>query len=339
MPFRQPQRIARLKLFTWATVAGGVAIALSLVGSLTEIGSRRFSSAELATIDPPNSTTKNCDWQIPFGNFPKVEFCRIGTTGSVNPMVLWGNFHAESMLAAADDNFRKKGISGVVVRNGYCRPIVGTYEKSKLSLNSVSLCERSQAALLDYLRQSHVRAIVIAIRWTFQLYPIDGIIDELGFDNGEGGKETKSYREYVVPSASGGFARDADAKYRVMRDFINSMAALDTPVMVIYPVPEVGWHVPNLNLKHLISTGQTPSVLSTSSKRYFERNAFVIASLDSIIAQTNVIGFKPSDILCNTYVPDRCVAQINGTPLYFDDNHLNNAGEDLLMKEILKKLE
>lgn len=339
MPFRQPRRVTRPRLFTWVAVAGSVTIGLGLVGSLTEIGSKRFSSAELAAIEPAHSTEKDCNWQILLSGFPKVEFCRFGATWNSNLVVLLGDSHAVAMLAAADQNFREQGISGIMISNGHCRPIVGIYETGKLSSGAVEICERSQAALLEFLRSLQARAIILAVRWTFQLYPIDGIIDELGFDNGEGGREMEDYREYVALSATGSFVRNAEAKYLAIRKFIESMTTLDRPVLVLYPVPEVGWHIPNLNFKYLVSSGQVPSVLSTSARRYFERNAFVIAALDSITAQTGATRIKTSDILCNTYVPDRCVAQFNRIPLYFDDDHLSNAGEDLLVKEIIKKLE
>ena len=339
VPFRQRHRIIRPKLVNYAIISGSAVIALGLAGSFTEIGSKRLSASNLASVDLPPSTGSECEWQHPLHDFYKVEICHFGAVGSGNPVVLWGDSHAVALLEAADKNFKDYGISGVMIRNGHCRPIVGIYERSKLSAGAIEICERSQAAVLNLMQHMHQRAVVIAIRWTFQLFPINGMIDELGFDNGEGGRELKGYREYLAANQSAHFVTDPEAKKTAIRKFIASFAALGTPVLVQYPVPEVGWHVPNRNFKYLVSTGEVPSVLSTSASRYLERNSFIIAVLDSVASQPGVVGFKPSDILCDTFVPHRCVAQINGTPLYFDDNHLSNEGGNLIMKQIIKNLE
>ena len=339
VPFRQRHRIIRPKLIKYVILSGGAIIAIGLAGSFTEIGSKRLSAADLASTNPLPSTESACEWQRPLPDFQKIEICHFGATGSNRPVVLWGDSHAEALLIAANQNFKESGISGVMIRNGHCRPIVGIYERSKLSPDVVELCERSQAALLNLLQHMQRRAVVIVIRWTFQLFPIDGMIDELGFDNGEGGRELKGYREYVAVNESDHFVTDAGAKETAIRKFVASFSALGTPVLVQYPVPEVGWHVPNRNFRYLVSTGKVPSVISTSASRFSKRNSFIIAVLDSVTSQPGVLGFKPSDIFCNTFVPHRCVVQINGTPLYFDDNHLSNEGGDLVVKQIIKNLE
>jgi hypothetical protein len=50
------------------------------------------------------------------------------------------------------------------------------------------------------------------------------------------------------------------------------------------------------------------------------------------------MAIKVSEILCNSYVANRCVAQVKGVPLYFNDDHLSKEGAKLVVAEILRKL-
>lgn len=338
MPFRDRHRFARTKIFTFATVATILITAIGLAGSLTKIRYMRFTNEEVAAIEQVGVTESDCDWQAPLPEFPKVETCIFGTSGGSAPIILWGDSHADALLAAADEAFKATGNTGFRVRNGYCNAIVGVYSSRKFSLRKVDTCEKSQTALLDLLRKLKPRAVVIAMRWTFQLFPVEGRIEELGFDNGEGGREKESYRAYIVPDAAGHLATGSEAKSAAIQRFIASFTTMGASVLVQYPVPEVGWNVPNLNFKHLISTGVIPPIISTSARRFDERNAFAIGVLDSLVKEPGILAIKVSEILCDSYVADRCVAQINGVPLYFDDDHLSKEGAKLVVAEILGKL-
>lgn len=338
MPFRNRRRFARTEIFTFATVAAIVGITLGLTGSLTGIGHLRFANEEVAAIEPKGSKESDCEWQTPLSEFPKIQICNFGFKDSNAPIVLWGDSHADALLAAADESFKAIGSAGFRIRNDYCSAIVGVYNSRGYSLPKAGLCERSQAALLDLLRNLKPRAVIISIRWTFRLFPVEGRIEELGFNNGEGGQENETYRTYSVPDSSGRLVTGSQAKSSAIEKFIANFTTLGAPVLIQYPVPEVGQNVPNLNFKHLISTGSIPPIISTSARRFNERNAFVIGVLDSIVEEPAVLAIKVSEVLCDSYVADRCVAQINGVPLYFDDDHLSKEGAKLVIAEILKKL-
>lgn len=58
----------------------------------------------------------------------------------------------------------------------------------------LSQCLASFQRLQSYV-PSDVDEIVVAIRWTFRLYPIPGETDRLTFDNGEGDEEIEDYCE------------------------------------------------------------------------------------------------------------------------------------------------
>jgi len=338
LPFRDRHRYARTEIFTFATAATVLVAAIGLAGSLTKIGYFRFTNEVVAAIEPVGSRESDCDWQAPLPEFPKVETCSFGFKGSSAPIILWGDSHADALLAAADEGFKATDNAGFRIRNGYCSEIVGVYNSRSYSFRKADTCERSQTALLDLLRALKPRAVIIAIRWTFRLFPVEGKIEELGFNNGEGGQENETYRTYIVPDSSGRPVTGSEAKSLAVQKFISSFTTLGAPVLIQYPVPEVGRNVPNLNFKYLISTGAIPPVISTSARRFDERNAFVIGVLDSVVEEPAIMTIKVSKILCNSYVANRCVAQVNGVPLYFNDDHLSKEGAKLVVAEILRKL-
>ena len=79
-------------------------------------------------------------------------------------------------------------------------------------------------------------------------------------------------------------------------------------------------------------------IRSTSYLMYKDRNKDAIDALDAIGNHANLFRVLPNKILCDTYLKNRCVFELNGKPLYFDDNHLSNAGASLVNSEIIKYL-
>lgn len=75
---------------------------------------------------------------------------------------------------------------------------------------------------------------------------------------------------------------------------------------------------------------------STAYERYVVRNKRAIAALDAIGDHKNLVRIKPDRLLCDSFEKSRCVAHLDGAPLYFDDDHLSNEGSRLVVAEIAK---
>ncbi len=43
-------------------------------------------------------------------------------------------------------------------------------------------------------------------------------------------------------------------------------------------------------------------------------------------------------MLCDNFIKGQCVTEIKGKILYYDDDHLSNAGSQMLVDEIVKYL-
>jgi hypothetical protein len=172
------------------------------------------------------------------------------------------------------------------------------------------------------------RTIILGSR-----YPI--LLDKSRFDNKEGGIENGGQWVWDVKANS-----DIEYKNKISANLLNSIRLIlesGRKVILIYPMPEAGWDVPARLAKIYKSNGEIRAEdASTSYIRFIERNKDAYIALDSLGDHKNLIRIKPEKLLCNTYVENRCVTHINGTPLYFDNNHLSNAGAQIINDEIIK---
>lgn len=97
------------------------------------------------------------------------------------------------------------------------------------------------------------------------------------------------------------------------------------PVYLVRPIPEVGVNVPNTSRRMVF--GDTKQV-GISLADYRHRNALVWAAQDAAKEKCGVKILDPLPYLC----PDGyCSGFRDGRPLYYDDNHLSEFGNKLLV--------
>ncbi|MCL5740369.1 MAG: acyltransferase, partial [Betaproteobacteria bacterium] len=102
--------------------------------------------------------------------------------------------------------------------------------------------------------------------------------------------------------------------------------AADRPVYLVRPIPEMGINVPK-TMSRAMSWGQHKEI-SISLADYHQRHAFVWAAQDAARDQCGVKILDPLPYLC---WDGRCHGAKNGRPLYYDDDHLSEYGNKLLV--------
>lgn len=114
---------------------------------------------------------------------------------------------------------------------------------------------------------------------------------------------------------------------KVYDGYVNTLCSLtDTnPVYILKPSPELKLNVPEIMGRSLLS-GQDKRV-SVSLAEYNERNKIALRLLDEVASTCNVTLLDPIPYLCDG---ERCYGDVDGIPVFFDDDHLNMSGADLL---------
>ncbi len=112
------------------------------------------------------------------------------------------------------------------------------------------------------------------------------------------------------------------------------MLAKNNPVYVFKPTPELKLNVPNIMGRSLLVTGKEKRV-SVNLQEYKDRNQIALRLLNETSNKCNVVLLDPIPYLCEG---QQCYGDIDGLPIYFDDDHLNLRGSDLLMPLFEKTL-
>ena len=112
---------------------------------------------------------------------------------------------------------------------------------------------------------------------------------------------------------------------------------------MVYPVPEMGFHVPRLLVSKYIYeknkfTNFSPPILSGNYDVYKKRNKLIFEILDSF-KNENIYRVYPHIYFCDKQIKDRCVANDENNIFYYDDDHLSRQGSKLVVDGIIKEIE
>ena len=99
------------------------------------------------------------------------------------------------------------------------------------------------------------------------------------------------------------------------------------PVYLVNPIPEMAQNVPR-TLSHRLMTGKTTHDLSIPIATYAKQNAVILQAQARAAKQCGVQVLDPTAWLCTA---GRCMGSKNLQPWYFDDNHLSETGNKMLV--------
>jgi hypothetical protein len=247
--------------------------------------------------------------------------------------MLIGDSHAAALAGEALRRFDAANADLYVMTHSACVGFSGFYvsnPKYRLRCNSFF------TGIEGYIQKSDILTVIMASRWS--LY-----VDGSPFDNGEGGIEPlkPTYVDLFDRLSEHASQDDPARKARVLKQYVADIQKhLDAGrnVVLVYPIPEAGWNVPELVAKSAMS-GVGNLEFSTSYERYQQRNGAVIAAFDAI-SHPNLFRVRPADFFCNSFIKDRCINSVSAERVfYFDDDHLSDAGATLVVPAILEAVE
>jgi hypothetical protein len=325
-PFRNRSLFRRTTVFTGFGLGTAIIIATSLFLQ-TENGLLARLSPEARSIaafsDDTNPRREQCNSSNDHVIAPD-DSCIYGTPSSADVAIM-GDSHAEALTTSLANALSIKGHGLREFTYRACLPFRGLHRIDNPNDRYTSKCETYANQVHEYLgHHPEVKTIVIANRWTFYL-------EGTRFDNGEGGREEGS--AFANPPERPAAVAD------IIKSEIKAYLDMGKKVILIYPIPEAGWDVPKTLARQAAYGIARKAPLSTSWQLFATRNQRAIKMLDAIGEQPNLARVYPSQLFCNTFIPERCALQANGQPLYFDDDHPSSIGAKLIAEKILDSMQ
>ena len=220
-----------------------------------------------------------------------------------------------------------------------CETTVFTTNSNNKSHHKLE-CPTNYIEALDYFADADY--LVLLNRWSMRYFFPSSEINQPHYTSDSLGCEERDlpYRDYL-PMDTYGFK---DPTVESMAEALVNLLEVSNSkltTVVVYPVPEVGCNPYKYNLHHKNNTGFELETLSFPVEEYDRRNEFVIGTLDEFFEQNTatVIPVRLRSALCNRYGIEACVVVEGSVPFYFDDDHLSDAGADIVVEEILKAIE
>jgi len=330
-PFRNNVTFSRRQVFVGALVIGVSFIAVGKFWKAKEGFPERLpiEAREVAAwANDKNPRQKECHGKR--NRFIEPENSCVYGNNDLPKFALAGDSHAMVLANILSKNLIKEGFGLRELTFSACAPILG-YRRADKYDDCPKYNKLTQSYLMSH---KEIETIILFARWTLYL-------EGERFNNKEGGQEPGK-PIYAIPMDKDerfvGNPERIDAIGQLYRATIEEYLDKGKRVVLVYPVPEVGWHVPYYLAKEILFKKLRNEALSTNYKVFKDRTKNVREQLDKIKSHQNLVRVKPEKVFCNTVIEGRCIVQRGGTPLYLDDDHLNSIGGAMLSKKIIAKL-
>ncbi len=167
-------------------------------------------------------------------------------------------------------------------------------------------------------------------------------IEHAYFDNQEGGLEKSTNPPALaLPGEVWPDYIDKTSIKPAILNTINTLLEHNIKVILVYPIPEVGFNVPEKIVQYLNNSSTiklasfNKASFSTSYKVFQKRTKSSYNIYDGVPDNKNLIRIYPESFLCNKI---RCHTHDTNNIFYKDDDHLSYIGASILLDIILEKM-
>ncbi len=337
-PFRNRKASTRKQIFTWSLIGILIFVGIGAAGSLTKGFDKAWyyvSSDEIKEIMDYRrgpKPSKLCHTSFNKYVKPALDNCTIGDDNAPTTAMLWGDSHAEAIVPGVDNMLQRVGVNATQQTHGACPPVLGVYDQAHVN---ESFCPQYSNEIFELIvTNPQIETIILSARW-------QGYLESNRFNNTEGGVEPPGVVSFVPGTGKKWEGSDKKRKELIAKQYVemvNTLLNLGKQVIIIYPVPEVGWHPIERAIKAERRKHPSRGEISTKHEVFKERNKSAYDTLDSLLVHPNLHRVIPEKIFCNTFIKDRCVVQKDGVIYYSDDDHVNHKGAELIAFEIEKIL-
>lgn len=259
--------------------------------------------------------------------------CRfLGARPDGYSLLLLGDSHGRTLSGAAVKRLAgSPSVSSLTMLNrGGCPFLLGL---NRIASGAPSCPASYNQARLDYALTQRGAIAVLMMR-----LPV--LVEQSSYDNGERGVEPGE----PAHLSAAGLPYDSVASDRLvatsLEQSVRALLSGGVKVVLVYPVPEMGWNIPykllQLSRNKPADRWLGPEQGSVSRASFRGRVRRTQTLLDGVGTNPNLIRIYPENALCRA---DRCISHDGARIFYRDDNHLSQAGGDLVMAEIMAAIE
>ncbi|QUW66199.1 acyltransferase [Pseudomonas synxantha] len=237
-----------------------------------------------------------------FPNNYDASDCKLGK-GEVS-VIIFGDSHAQSTAAAVQTENKHAALSWA---RGGC-PTLLSFEMRDKDLESK--CQAFNREKLEVLKNAYQGIPVV-------LFSRTALYSDPSRNN--------SYRIFFPEMNQPDHLSFIETYMTKYTDVVCSIAQ-NHPVYIVKPIPEMPFSIyKGLNLHRRLF--QQASDISVPLDEYEKRNRVAITAIEAAAKRCNATVVDPTPYLCPN---GNCMGSKDGVPLYFDDNHLVDAGNEQL---------
>lgn len=316
-PFRRKNFIGRKKIFFLSSLFIMGMLGFGAIGHVTNGFEFRFNDRLKRIYESQNDQSVYKEF---IGNGDKTSIAIIGDS------------HAHVVLKELEARFTKLGLRAQVLSKAGCPPITHVYSYNMGDLKNE--CDGFNVqAYKAIISDKNIRYVLV-----FARYPL--YLESTRFDNQEGGKEMGGSEKVIFDSVDySNVVRSDEERIDFLKtqfaEDISGLVRADKKVILVYPIPEMGWDVPKYLALKILRQNYDGDV-QISYKVFKDRAQLSYDMLDKIALMPGVYKVLPEKVFCDGA---HCAGSIDQKPLYFDNNHLNNHGASMLVDEIIGALD
>lgn len=312
MPFRDRRRVPRNGLVAFVAVCTTLCVAFGAYGYATDGYQARMTAALTRISRPESGQLERCS------QFNTKGGCLIGRANQKPNIAIIGDSHSEILQKALSSALDRRGLTAVAYAGSWCVPLIGIGTDDTYCRTFI------EHAYDEILNDDSLKTVILAAEWATY---------------------TKGYRwgkGVVFYTDSETKEKSTDENVRVFRRGVSrTLASLEghaKHVILVKSVPEYAVFLP----LYVAKRGFYDKIVDLGDKiidarQYSARNAEVESVFAAADVQRRTQVVSPFDLLCT---PEPCrYLDDAGNLLYFDSNHLSDAGSEIVVAGILKALE
>ena len=320
-PLRRATHIPSLKFLGGAVLAGVVVIAVGAVAFVRDGLPGRFDETVRGHIAASGDFLQ--DWSrcsVPQdGPFAGVETCAIGPEGAPE-VIVWGDSHLRALMDGIAAVAHDTQVPGLIIWHAGCPTLFGVskQESAATPAEDAACLAANEQLRAGFAEVPSVERILLVGRWAYYT---------------EGAGTGRDAENLISMTPSEGTVTEGTTQGDVFKAALSatvSELSQHFDVFVMRQVPEV----PDYSSREFARALAHGRMTEDEAGRLLQVNADELArrmsasemAIYPLTETGEVTLIDPWPLLC----PERCSVMHDGVPVYFDNNHLTNAGAYLL---------